>query len=167
MWLDWNIFAQAVRVFLAGGNPYSVAGFYNPVWVLPLLIPFVLLGEPIGQILYSVCALTSFGFIAYRVRASLLATAAFLVSLPVVSGIVFTNLDWLPLFALFTPPPIALLLAFTKPQLGSGIAVYLLYRSYRERNMVMTAAPLAIVSLLSVSLYGLPRVQTLDACFGT
>lgn len=166
MWTDWNVYAQAVLVFLSGGNPYAVTGFYNPVWALPFFIPFVMLGAPAGQIAYSAVAYMSFALVAMRLKASIPSLLFFVFSLPVFwSAVNCVNLDWLVLFSLFTPAPVALILAMTKPQIGICIAVYILYRAFREKRLIRTAAPLAILTAITVAIYGLPNVSVLSGAW--
>jgi hypothetical protein len=52
---DWmRAFWPAVQAFMTAGNPYGPldpgGGFHNPPWLLPLLVPFVLLPPLWGAI---------------------------------------------------------------------------------------------------------------------
>ncbi len=158
MGIDWRrTFYPAVRLLLDGQNPYAVPTLHNPFWVLFPLIPFALFGERIGSIAYLIFSIFTYAFVAYKLKARLLAWTAFLVSLPVLYAMGMQNIDTFVLWGYILPPPIGLFLVLMKPQMGIGIAIYWAVVAWRQgglKKVIVTFAPVSLALVLSYLLSG-------------
>ncbi len=162
--IDWRqTYYPAVRLMLAGQSPYGIATLHNPVWALFPLVPFALLGERAGSIAYLVFSIFTYGFVAYKLRARLIALTAFMVSLPVLYAMGMQNIDTFVLWGYILPPPIGLFLVLTKPQMGVGISIYWGWLAWRQggwKKLVTTFAPIAAALALSFLFFGNWLVET-------
>lgn len=158
------MFLPAVKALLSGSNPYSIHGFYNPVWILFPLIPLAWLPTSISQVVFS-----SFGFLVYAGtllsrRSPSYALFAFLISPVVILSLAYTTTDWIPLLGIFLRPPIGLFLVMLKPQIGIGIALYWAFAAYRIggwRSLLQTLSPVLLLGLANLVIFGLPPTQEL------
>jgi hypothetical protein len=157
--VDWVfVFRPAAQALLSGASPFSVEGYLNAPWALVPLLPFALLPARIGWGLFTVAGLLIMGVLAVRFGAGRAALPAFLLSPPVVHGLLNGNTDWIALSGLMLPPSLGLFLLATKPQIGIGPAVIWLVEAYRRggwRRLLWTAGPITAVTLLSFLAYGL------------
>jgi len=155
---DWGeSFRPAALVIFHGGSSYHVPEFYNAPWTLLPLIPLAILPYQWGRIGMFLISLAGFGYLAYKSNAKPLSVALFLTSFPVVACLWGGELDWLPMLGFVTPAPIALILAATKPQIGIGIALYWLVRSWKTggvKEVRHNFLPVSILLAGSFVLYG-------------
>ena len=156
--IDWReTFYPAARAVLNGQSPFIVPTFRNVPWAILFILPFAILRENSGGVLYFMASLAAYGWVAYRLRARPLAFAAFLFSPPVVYGLRMLNVDVLILIGFVLPAPIGLFFVLIKPQMGIGMAFYWLAESWREggiKSVVRTFAPVTISLGLSFLLFG-------------
>lgn len=85
-----------------------------------------------------------------------------LLLLPVIVCLLFGQIDGLILLGLFMPRPLGLILLLAKPQMGAAIAVFWLveaWRAGRWKQVATTIAPVTVLFLISLALYGLWPLQ--------
>lgn len=154
--IDWSLsFVPAVTLWLSGSDPYA-AIFFNPPWLLPILAPFVALGDS-GRVLYLLCAIAAFGFVAYRLGGKPLALAAFLVSPFVFDSLAWGNVEWIAALGFVLPGPVGLLLLAVKPQMTICVILFRVFESWQSggwRGAVRLCAVPAAVALASFVVFG-------------
>ena len=163
---DWPyIFRPAAALFVTGHSPYVVHGFYNPPWVLPLLVPLAALPERLGAAMLGIVNLAAHLYLARKFGANRVTLAAFILTPHVLYAFIVPNLDFLVPLGLLLPARWGLLLVFVKQQLGAGMALYWLIEAWRRggwRDAARTFAPLVILSGLSFALYGFWPLKALE-----
>lgn len=156
--VDWDVaYYPAARELLFLRNPYQVEKFFNPVWVLFPILPLVLLPSNVGRAAFFFFSLLGYGYAAYRFKAKPLALGAFIISPPVVHGLLNANVDWIPLLGFILPPQIGLFFVAVKPQVGFAVAVFWFFEAWRKggwRETVRVFAPVSIGLLLSFLVFG-------------
>ncbi len=156
--IDWHfVYRPAALSVLSGKSPYGPFNFYAAPWALVPLIPLAVLPERVGRAVLFVLALGVYAYVGYRLGAKRLALAAFLLSPPVLHGLLNSNVEWLPLLGYVLPPPIGLFLVAIKPQIGLGAAVFWLVEAWRRgraREVVRVFWPFSLALLVSFVLYG-------------
>jgi hypothetical protein len=159
--VDWDVaYYPAARELLFLRNPYQVEKFFNPVWVLFPILPLVLLPSNVGRAAFFLFSLLGYGYAAYRFKAKPLALGAFLISPPVVHGLLNANVDWIPLLGFILPPQIGLFFVAVKPQVGFAVAVFWFFEAWGKggwRETVRVFAPVSIGLLLSFLVFGFFR----------
>ncbi|MEP6896605.1 MAG: hypothetical protein ABI986_13445 [Chloroflexota bacterium] len=157
-WQDWKIYYRpATLALIHGESPYSVAGFPAPPWSLIPLIPFALLPEKLGNVLYFVFGIAITTFILLRLKAKPIVILIFLTSSPVIGYFTWGNIDWMPMLSLILPMPIALIAAVTKPQIGIGFVIYSFFVTLKTKGLkevIKVFAPLTLLTLLSFWMFG-------------
>ncbi|MGC8880025.1 MAG: hypothetical protein ACP5R2_12460 [Anaerolineae bacterium] len=157
--VDWHeAFRPAALALLSGRSPYDIDKFYNPPWGLLPLLPLALLPEGLGRGLLFAISLLSFAIVAHRLKASPPALLVFLLSPPVLHGLVNANIDWLAMLGFILPPQLGLPFVLIKPQVGIGMAIFWLAEAWREgrfRKVLQIFWPTLLLSTASVALYGL------------
>src|SRR5262245_62932909 len=69
-WQDWkNTYRPAALAVAHGRSPYTVEIYYAAPWAVIPLIPFALLPERFGYVLFFLFGLSTFTFIAYKLGA--------------------------------------------------------------------------------------------------
>lgn len=152
---DFHFFYDAARALLNGVTPYSIPGFFNPVWTLLSFIPLTLFPFHIARDLYAL--ITVAGFIAALHRFGLKPRYIILVSLfsPLLwLNVLYANVDWIVLLGATLPPPIGIWFVMVKPQIGIGVVLYWLLR--RESRCWVVFAPVSVALVLNYALLGLP-----------
>jgi hypothetical protein len=162
--IDWHqAFYPAARALLRGESPYAAAGEFNlPAWSLVPLLPFASGSEAIGRGALCVLALGVLGGTAYRFGASPVALALFLLSPPVLTLLLYANLDWLVLGGLVVPLPLGALLLSIKPQIGAVVLLWCgieLVRRREWRGLALAFGPLAALSAAQLALFGLTPLR--------
>lgn len=149
---DWDrYFLPATLALLNGQNPSAI--IFNAPWVTIPLIPFAMWGHD-GAWLVAIAALVSLAFVAVRLGAKRWGLLAFL-SVPYTLGILWTgNIEWLALLGLVMPQSLGLVLLAIKPQMTMGIMLFWAWQAWREKRLVKTLVPLAIITPISFVLFG-------------
>lgn len=159
--VDWLTYYQpAIEILLSGGNPYDVLGFYNPPWLLLLLLPIWLLPEPIGVVVLLLITIAGFALVAIRLGATPTKTLLFLLSPPAVHCYINGGIEWLVMLGLSMPPWLGMFFVLVKPQVGIGGAIYWLFEAWHKERILgvlMVACPVGVALLLSLILFGLPH----------
>jgi hypothetical protein len=158
--VDWTIsYLPALNRLLSGANPYTGGlPFYNAPWTLLPLIPFGVLPYRLGVACLFVANLAAFVYIGLRRSNRPLPVIALLCSLPVITCILFGQIDGFILLGLFMPRPLGLIFLGAKPQLGAAVALFWAIEAWRSGGWKKTArliAPVAVVYLVSFAIFGL------------
>lgn len=156
--IDWKeTFYPAARALLEGKNPYTVPTFRNVPWTVLLLLPFAVFSERVGGILFFIASAGIYAWTAYRLQASRIALIAFLLSPPVVYGLRMLNVDIFILLGFTLPASVGLFFVLIKPQMGAVMAVFWLFRTWRQggiKQTLQTFAPVTLTFLLSFAVFG-------------
>lgn len=157
--MDWVwVFRPATHALLTWQSPYGIDGYFNAPWTLLPLIPFALLPEEWGYALWILFSLIAYTYTAYRLGASLSATAALLLSPPVLHALLNGNIDALAVLGFVLPPHIGLFFVLIKPQIGIAVAAYWLVEAWRRdklREVLRVFGPCGAVLLGSFLIFGL------------
>ena len=162
--IDWTVFYfPATSGLLSGQNPYQPGhAFFNPPWVLLPFIPLVLLPFRVGVAILYVLNTGVFLFIGYRTGLRPIPLLAFMLSLPVISCILFGQVDGFCLLGLFMPHPVGLIFLLTKPQVGGVIACFWVLEAWRSagwKGVWRLMAPSLGLFLISILVFGLWPLQ--------
>ena len=165
--IDWvEHFRPAALAWIAGGDPYAVAGYYNPPWLLPILAPLALLPAGVGRWALFAVTFALLALAARRMGNPPLMVVLVLLSPPALHGWLNANVDPLALAGLLLPVPLGLPLLLLKAQVGAGAALVLLIGSWRRGGLVglaRTLAPLALLLVWSWARFGAWPLVWLDA----
>ena len=156
--IDWKeTFYPAARAVLDGKSPYLVPTLRNAPWTILLLLPFALFSETAGGILFFIVSFGLYAWTAYRLKASRIALAVFLLSPPVVYGLKMLNVDVFVLIGFTLPASIGLFFVLIKPQMGIAMIPFWLVKAYQQggvKQAVQTFMPVTIALALSFLLFG-------------
>lgn len=164
--IDWHeTFRPAAREVLAGRSPYNIVGYMYPPWAILFILPMALLPEKVGQSLFLITNMLVLAYTAYRLKASPATMAIFLISPPVVHGLLNANIDWLTVLGFVLPPQIGIFFIIIKPQVGAAVAVFWLIEAWRKngwREAVRIFWPVTLALLLSFLIFGLWPVRHIN-----
>lgn len=156
--IDWKeTFYPAARAVLEGKSPYGVSTFRNVPWTVLPLLPFALLSERMGGIVFFILTFAAYGWVAHRLNASRVALIAFLLSPPVFYGMRMLNVDILVLIGFVLPAPIGMFFVIIKPQMGLAMLIFWLVEAWRQGGIwqvLKTFLPVTLALLLSFVLFG-------------
>lgn len=155
-WLDY--YRPASLALLSGDSPYTISGFFSPVWVLLPLIPLALLPANVGFAILFLLTLASFCYVGYRLDAGLFSMMLFLISPPVIICVSQGQIDGLASLGFVMPPQFGLFFVLAKPQIGIAYACFWLIRAWREggiKHILRYFSPLAVGLSLTFLAYGL------------
>lgn len=165
--VDWTTnYRPASLALLRGESPYSVELFFAPPWSLLPLVPFAVLPAQVGRVALFVVSILSFAFTAYRLGASPLGVAIFVLSPPVVHCLLNANIEWIPLLGFVLPPQVGLLMITAKIQTGWVVGLFLVVEAWRKgglREVMRISWPLLAAFLVSCLLFGLWPLHLPDA----
>jgi len=148
---DWNgAYYHAGRALLALKNPYSLNVFFNPPYALPVLALLSLPGPLISRWLVAALSIAASLYTCQQLRVGWFATLFYFISAPVITNLIYGNLDALIIMALFVPPTFSVIIASVKPQTGIGLIAYHAWQAWREKRLLRTMAPLTGLAILSV-----------------
>lgn len=148
---DWQgAYYPAGRALLAWHNPYELNVVFNPPYVLPVLAFFSLPGLLVSRWLVAALSFAASLYTCHRLRAGWFASLFYLLSAPVMTNLIYGNLDALIILALFIPPVWSVIVAAAKPQMGVGLVIYHAWEAWREKRLLRTFAPLTGLGLLSI-----------------
>jgi hypothetical protein len=146
------VFYPAARAVIERTSPYSVQGFYNPPWLLPLLSPLGLLPEKLAWGVFVtgglVCYLTAFA----RAGMDRLEIVLAMFSPLVLYGLWYGNIDFLVLLGAMLPVKYGIWLVSLKPQMGA--VLLLLWARRGEWRVVLLAG----TGVLAVMLFRPPPI---------
>lgn len=157
---DWGLaYYPAVRRWLGGQSPYDptvAAPFVNAPWILPVLTPLALLPMEWGHVALFYLNLGGYILLLRKLKAGKLATVAFLLSPPVVTGLIGGQIDGLLSLGFVLPPAVGLFFIAAKPQLGMGLAIYWFMEKWKNggwKAVVRTFGPVGLVMTLSLWIF--------------
>lgn len=157
--IDWTLtFRPGALAMLRGESPYAAIPIYSaPPWTTLVLIPLAVLPEAVGRALLLAASLAALAYAAWRLGASPLALAVFVLSPPVLHCLLNANLDFVVVLGFVLPPPVGLFFIATKPQVGSVVGLFWCVEAWRKggwRGLLRVAGPVAVAYLISFALYG-------------
>ena len=157
---DWHIHYRPAGVaFWEGQNIFLLENNYpNPPWAIVFIAPLALLPIQIGRGIWFAMGFFAYVFAAYRLGARGIGLIAFMVSPPVLHGLLNANVDWMVLIGAVIPLQWGLLMLSVKPQVGAFAGLYLLYREWRENGLPGVAkavTPTVVLTIAFMFVYGL------------
>lgn len=158
--IDWRIsFLTACRQFRNGTSPYGmpILGFFNPPWILPLLLPLSFLRESLAVPLLYAGNLFTFAWLALRFGMRGWLVPFYLLLGGSMLNAYFGNVEFLPALGLVAPPSLGLLLVLLKPQIGAPVAAFWTVEAWRIggwTRVVRIWAPFLAAFAVSWALYG-------------
>jgi hypothetical protein len=164
LFLDWDVYRNAALALLAGHNPYTTGYgqmlFFNPPWMLVILMPLLVLPRNTGFILNAVVSTLIFIPITRRLKMGIWGYF-FIVTSPMhLQAIGAGNVEWLPWCGVFFPAPIAILFYLIKPQATIGIILLTLYLELKNggwKSVAVALTPSLVLTALWLLLWGLPE----------
>jgi hypothetical protein len=129
----------ALRKLLSGGNPYSIKGFYNPPWLLFILMPLMWIPW-YGAMILPMIALT----LAAHKRQKWWLIPIVGLSVPFLAQTIYANVDWLPLLGIAYGGASMPLLVTVKPQSAGMVVV-----TYLHRKRLIYFIPLIVAVIIS------------------
>ncbi len=130
----YSNFYGPVRNDLLGHPLYESNMYVYAPWGIIPLIPFALLPPLAAHGLYFAACLYTLVYIAWRLHASPLAIAAFMLSPTAIGALLVGNLDPVVISGMLFPPMIGLLILMIKPQIGAGVGLYYLIEFVRTKR---------------------------------
>jgi hypothetical protein len=136
---DFNAFYQAGAAVLHGQSPYTVPGFYNPIWVALLFAPFALFSRALAYRIYAAIIFGASFFILWRLSQKHIGITLIAAFSPFFfMTMQYGNIDWLVLLGLLCPPALGIWLILVKPQMGAPLALLWAWKLYREKGLWKT-----------------------------
>ena len=158
---DWTIYRRAIAHMLQNYNPYYLPGryqFYNPPWVLILMLPFFIFPPPYDAAALMVATLVGVTYASHKMGGRIWGTILLLTCPPIVACFLCGQIDWLVLLGLVLPPQYGLFLVVIKPQVGAVVALYWFIRTWQTQGLdgvIDTFGPVVCGYLLSFLWFGL------------
>jgi hypothetical protein len=157
--VDWQlVWRPGALALMAGESPYAAVPYFSAApWGLLPLLPLALLPEAVGRGLLFAASGGAYAYVAWRLGAKPAALAAFLLSPPVLHGLLNGNLDSLALLGFVLPPRWGLFFLAVKPQVGVALAVFWAveaWRAGRWRALARLLGPICAAYLVSFALFG-------------
>jgi hypothetical protein len=156
IWFDWQmVFWPAVQAWLAGQDPYAVAYFMSPPWLLPIIAPFGLLPVRWGAAAMNLVAVSGLIALSLRLRRpgmALLVGASFVF----MAVILDANVEGFVLWGLALGGPVGLLLLSIKPQVAGLVGLVWMIQAWdqeRWRGVVKLGLPTLLVVLVFTAAY--------------
>jgi hypothetical protein len=154
---DWYAtFDPAARGVFSGHSPYEQVGYVYPPWAVLPLLPIVLFPPFLAHGLMFVISVLILVYIAWRLHASPLTMAAFLLSPTAVGALLVNNIDPIVISGILLPPVWGLFILIIKPQIGIGVVLYYLFDVWKQQQfwgVVRTFAPVVIAYVISALLF--------------
>lgn len=156
--IDWHeTFRPAAREALAGRSPFNVEGFLYAPWAILPILPLALLPENIGRALVLLFSIAALAFTAHKLNAKPITLGLFLISPPVIHGLLNGNIDWLTVIGFILPPQIGLFFIVIKPQIGAAVGIFWAIEAWRKgklREILRVFGPVTLALLLSLIVFG-------------
>ncbi len=159
---DWiAVFYPVIWLFLTGADPYVQLHthlphrFFNPPWLLPLLVPFGLL--PVSWGAWALNAFTMAGLFALCAKhGKPWLTLVLALSYPLADLIHQTNVDGFVIWGLVIGGPVGIFLLSTKPQVAGLVGLIWSMDAYRQggwRAVARLLGPTAVIGLVFTAIY--------------
>ncbi len=157
---DWSDTYQPAVLRLLLGQPLYEGpsnSFLNAPWALIPLIPIAVFPPQLSRAMLFVVNLGSYIIVAIKLNAKPIGLAAFLLSYPVIYGLIYGQVDGLVSLGIILPPPLGLFFILAKPQIGLALAVFWLVEAWHTggvKRVLVTFLPVTVVSVIAYCLYG-------------
>ena len=149
---DFRTWLAVGRLLLAQTSPYAESAYYNPVWLAPLFVPFVLLPEDVAWAIFLLLSISGYT-IAYRRLTGRWSEALLLMMSPYTfQGLGNGNIDWLVLLGGTLPPQLGVWLLTLKPQASLGVLLVWAVRALRQQRFMRTFGPVTLAFIGSYAL---------------
>lgn len=153
---DFNIFYQAAQALLHGISPYTVPGFFSPIWALIPFLPLTLFPQPAAEALYALMTIAGTLWALVRFRLKPLTLIAIVLFSPLVwINLLTANVDWIVLLGATFSPTIGAWLCGMKPQMSFGVFCFWAYQKRWK-----TILPIGIALVANYAIFGMPRLNT-------
>ncbi len=166
--VDYKVFIISALFFLWGLNPYNyyygtlkVQKFFNPVWILFWILPYLLIPNQYRELSYIV---SNYIFLLMLIRkmgyTSIFNMLLVMFSLSSFCFAAYGNIDILVLTGMLYPTPIGILLLLAKPQITLVLIGVMLLKIYDKKGLlgvVLNSLPSLIAIILWLYLYGFPN----------
>lgn len=160
---DWGMaFRPALWRWFRGDSPYTpergIAPFANAPWILPILAPFALLTMRSGHAVVLFVNLACYVLLMRKLHATKLAAFAFLLSPPVITGLIGGQIDGMLSLGYILPPVFGSLVILAKPQIGIGLLVFWAFKAWKkDRVLGVMKIFLPSLILIAVSVWLFPE----------
>jgi hypothetical protein len=156
---DWvGTYRPAALKLLSGQPPYGEILFFNPPWLLLPLMPVAVLPERLSNAVWLFLNLGIYIYLGRRLGMKIPHTLLLILSYPVARSLLYGQVDGLVLLGMFLPPWLGMFLLLAKPQVGLGLAILIIVRSWKKggwKEILKTTFPVGLAYILSVALFGL------------
>lgn len=150
---DFDVFYQSGRAVLSGVNPYSVEGFYSPLYVAIGFALLALLPMPIAFHLFAGFVFLSFGLAFYMLTNRQIKMTILLMCSPFpLMTAWYGNLESLVLIGSIIAPMVGIWLVMVKPQLGLIVALLFVWQARSLRSIARLIIPVGCLYALSFAL---------------
>ena len=171
---DWDIFNLAIQALLQGVNPYTIGTgqfrFFNPVWTLFFLSPFSLFQNKwIAMLAMGLVSIIVFMLVSKKFKIGLLGFLLIALSPMHLYSMAWGNIAWLPWIGVLVSPWLGMLFLATKPQATLVVMLVTVLKQwdrYKLLGVIKTVLPIAIVTLITVGIWGLPTLPDVEANVG-
>lgn len=164
--IDWDTaFRPAGLAVWHGQSPYTNDMFRYAPWAILPVLPFAWLPASLGRAAYLFASLAAYAFVVYRLGARPFTLAAFLLSPPVLHGLLNANIDWITLLGFVLPPQVGLFFLVIKPQVGLGLILWILVEAWRTggwRQCLRIFWPVTLATLASFLIFGFWPMRFLE-----
>lgn len=150
---DFDRFYRAGQAILNGVNPYTVPGFYSPVYVALAFMPLALLPMSLAFRLFVGFVFLSFGLAFYALTNHQIKTTILLMCSPFPLMVAwYGNLESLVLIGSAIAPIVGIWLVMVKPQLGLIVALLFIWQARSWRGVACLIIPVGCIYALSFAL---------------
>lgn len=152
---DFSLFYCAAVALLKGISPYTVTGFFSPVWALVPFIPLTILPIQIAQIVYIIATTLGTLWALKRFGLKPLPIAIVMIFSPLLwVNLVTTNVDWIVLLGASFSPKWGVWLCGMKPQVSFGVLGLWTWQKQWKPLLLIGAALVA-----NYAIFGLPNLH--------
>ena len=160
---DYRMFIVAAKTLLQGQSPYTIEGYYNPIYVAIAFIPFSLLPDAIGYPLFAGASFFVLGLTFYKLTRNPIITALLLATASALHIIWYGNIDAWVIAAAVVNPIAGVFMGLAKPQIGAVLGLFCLIRVWdRSRRGALFCALLVTVFYALSFSAGLWRTTPID-----
>ena len=150
---DFDTFYRAGAALTHGINPYTVTGFYSPLYVAAAFVPLTILPLTLAYHLYAGLVFLTYGLAFYLLTQRIGLTILFLLTpFPILTAY-YGNIESWVLLGAAVNPIAGIWLVMAKPQMGLIVAALILWRAWREHSIgraLSLGLPIGIVYGLSL-----------------
>lgn len=150
---DFDVFYRSGQAILSGINPYTVPGFYSPLYVAVGFALLALLPLPIAFRLFAGLVFLSFGLAFYALTNHQIKMTVLLMCSPFpLMTAWYGNLESLVLIGSIVAPVIGIWFVMVKPQIGLIVALLFIWQARTWRGIARLIIPVGCLYALSFAL---------------